>query len=95
MPASELKAALTEIASHVEHASRAPLNAHQSAELRKSIAVITASWPSGDAALGRASWLITSLTLSGILSAPSRQPTMPDQLLRDCWFLITHLETRG
>jgi hypothetical protein len=93
MDSSALRSALTKISSLVDCGSQTALNLPQLAELRKSVDAL-ARWPQDDPGFGRASWLATSVNLSGILSVPQKRPSLPDQIVSDCHFLLSYLDAQ-
>lgn len=92
MDSPALKSALQTILALVDLASQTALNVVQLSELRRSVHLLT-SWTKDDPCFGRASWLATTVNLSGVLLSPPRRPSLPEQILSDCHFLIGYLDS--
>jgi hypothetical protein len=93
MDSFALLSSLTKISLLVERASQTALRTGQLEELRTSVESLE-FWPPVDPAFGRARRLAASVYVSGIPSTPSKRPTLPEQILSDCHFLIGHLGAR-
>jgi hypothetical protein len=88
-----LLSSLTKISLLVDRASQTALRTAQLEELRTSVESLE-WWPLGDPAFERARRLAACVHVSGVLSTPSKRPTLPEQILSDCHFLIGSLGTR-
>ena len=82
-----LKFALESMSALVARASQVRLTPAQLQELHKNVDALIA-WPRSDTNFARSRNLVGSITLSGVLADPPRRPTLPDQILSECVFLL-------
>jgi hypothetical protein len=94
MDFSALRSATARISSLVDRAAQTALKTEQIEELRRCVEALDC-WPRGDPASARARKLATSVYVSGILASPSKRPTLPEQILSECHFLLGYLDARA
>jgi hypothetical protein len=93
MDFSTLRPAITTISLLVGRASERSLEAGQVEELRTSVEALS-SWPLDDPAFGQVRKLTANVYVSGILSSPSKRPTLPQPILSGCRFLLGYLDAQ-